>query len=340
MGNYGVMNQKKRTTIIEPKVRLVTCSENLVSTIFIVWHGSRYNTMYTHEEINNILKLDESEYDDNLQKLSTRLSNEYGTKSGKEAIVNTVNLCISMNLPITESIHFTFEVDEATVAWRDQLVRHRQAGIWVQTSRTRDARTIDIALPKSVETYGGDKGVEIYKDLSNKIRLAYEELIKLGVPQEDIRLQPGSSVHKVYFFVTLRTLVTIIKKRTSWIAQASLWTPIISQILDILDKKGIGKFLSTVRSDNGAKISRRDDGTLFISEYNFEMDAYHRYNGEDPLPVDPLYLAYKNLEMPEHTDLKMYNYMKSQFINIWSDEYLEILGWDKNNPNKLGYYDK
>ena len=79
---------------------------------------------------------------------------------------------------------------------------------------------------------------------------------------------------------------------------------------------------------------------LYVSNYMMNADNEDRYYGRDPLPCDCLWLAYKGITMPEHTDLDFYDYMKSMYIQIWDDRYLEVLGWDRNDPSKIGPYDR
>ena len=79
--------------------------------------------------------------------------------------------------------------------------------------------------------HGGDEAVKIYEDTVETIREAYRQLVDMGVPMEDIRLQPQGHTHRVYWMVPLRTLITILNKRCDWIAQASLWTPIVAGVV-------------------------------------------------------------------------------------------------------------
>ena len=69
-------------------------------------------------------------------------------------------------------------------------------------------------------------------------------------------------------------------------------------------------------------------------------DNEDRYSGRDKIPCDPLWLAYKGYSMPAHTDIQFYDYLKSLYIQIWKDEYLAVLGWDRAHPEVLGPFDR
>ena len=127
--NYGVMDQSKFTGEIVPTVSLVSSTTYPLGTMFMVWHGSRHNDIYEAEDIEFILTHKEDELNSRLKSISDILADTYERPTGKDAISKVINDCIRMNLPITESVHFTFCIDDATVALREQLVRHRQAGI-------------------------------------------------------------------------------------------------------------------------------------------------------------------------------------------------------------------
>lgn len=357
------MNQNRITGIIRPKVTLISMTSNPVGTLFSVWYGSRhtrnvrpeviqilYDQFNDHNGQDNVLKVaiksDEIDKGE-LFREANMICQEYPEFSGDDhqdycKVIRAIcSRAIALDLPCDECVTFTFEIDNSTVAWREQLVRSHFSQYWIQTSRTMDSSTMDVNMPDSVELFGGEEGVKIYKDAVSTIREAYDKLIKMGVPSEDIRLQPQSHVERVYWMVNIRALMKTLKTRSGWIAQASLWTPIISEICKILRQKSFFDMISDDIGKLNVQVSYNADlGFWSVDYYDKIMECEDRYQGRDPLPVDPLYLAYTNKSMPSHTNIKMYDYMKSMFINIWADEYLEVLGWDRQNPSKLGGYDR
>lgn len=342
MGNERI-KQHKFTGVINPEVRLLSVTENPVGTLFSMWHGSRNSKTVDAKLVQSLYDLTaDQEVTSELLKLSKYLMEsypEYSEGGNRKLIESVVKDIIRANVPVSESVLFSFEIDNASVAWREQLVRSPHAKYWTQTSRTADMTSMDINMSRSIELIGGKKAVDIYSSTCEAIRTAYEQLIDLGVPPEDIRLQPQMHTHRVYWMITLRSLIFILNKRGDWIAQASLWTPIIGQVVSILRDKGlydivkdfIGKPMCEVGDQNGTKV---------VTNYQLVNEGYDRYMGRDLTPVDPLFLAYKKVCMPEHTNLEFYDYMKSLYIHIWSDEYLEVLGWDRNDPHKVGPYDR
>lgn len=341
------MSGTNRTDFIKPSVTLVSCTDNPVETVFSMWHGSRYKDAI-HPIALQLMRLWESRtelqevnvpiYTNIRDKVLNDYGQEYPDKSASEIVDEVVKTVIKLNVPPVEAVQLTFQIDNASVAWREQLVRGRLGqSFWTQTSRTADMREMDVTILDSVRLLGGDKAVEVYKNAVQNIRDAYKELVDLGVPQEDIRLQPQSNLHRVYWTINLRSLITIIGKRTSWISQSSLWLPIIAQIVKSIREKhyDLYKVINhLIGQVDGVKI---ENGKVVY--HSGDVEQMDRYVGTDPIPVDPLWLAYKGYKLPKHTDMKFYNYMKSLFIEVWSDEYLKVLGWDRKNPQKVGPYD-
>ena len=335
-----------RTREFIPEVSLVNRSTNPVGTLVSMWIGSRFNETISAaiiEELYSDRRDDKihSEYMRSVYPYEARLLCEYYPEySGNHGIdyvnviENVANMVIKSNLPPLDSINFTFMIDNANVAWREQLVRGRSPqNFWMQTSRTADLSCVNVNRLGSIKEYGGDKAVEIYDDAVQSIRNAYKMLMDLGVPAEDIRLIPQGMTHRVYWMVPYRTLVTTLSKRSGWIAQSTLWSPIVSGIMKLV--RQVSPLLSNfIGVPSEVKIA---DGKVVSHTYDNENED--RYYGRDPQPVDPLWLAYKGLKLPSHTDMNMYRKMKSMYINIWNDEVCGILGWDKKDPDKDGYYD-
>lgn len=338
------MQQSKKTEQIRPSVSIVSISENPVGTIFCLWWGSRHKTRLSASFIEFIYSSDLEDIQEYLPVIKEICDAypEYAGDSGmdfKNVIHSIVTMVLKADLPPSESVLLTIEVDNVSVAWREQLVRSRVAGYWTQTSRTFDLRSMDVNMSDSVSLIGGAEAVKVYKDTVDTIRKAYERLMQLGVPSEDIRLQPQSQVHRVYWMINLRQLIKIMNKRSDWIAQASLWTPIIAGILKELRKTPLFNMLTCLVGQPPVSLTRDSLGNLSVSDHKMDIENEDRYYGRDPQPCDPLWLAYRGFKMPDHTDKVFYEYLKSLFIQIWGDEYLEILGWDRSDYKLKGKYD-
>lgn len=327
------------TKTIVPTVKMISATPNPIGLIASMWIGSRYKEPISSEDLQKFVDLSAGNELDHIRDMIYDYYPEYQGKSERAAVIDIANMVIRSNLPPLDALNFTFEISDASVAFREQLVRGRQPqNFWTQTSRTADLTSIDINMSENIEFYGGSDAVRKYKDCVDMIRRTYRELTDLGVPTEDIRLIPQGMTHRIYWMVNYRTLKTALSKRLSWIAQASLWTPIIEGIMVELRKYSpeLANFLGVPEDVTIA------NGQVVFHKYDNEnMD---RYTGKDEQPSDPLWLAYhkdnEDISKFRTGDSKFYERMKSYYIRLWSDEILRILGWDRNDPSIDGPYDK
>lgn len=339
------MVQNKLTEPIRPTVSIVSMTNDPIGTIFAVWWGSRHEKVVSASDIEYLYRTDDNaimrgQFADTISMICEAYPEYAGDDQDYQNVIyQIVKMVIEADLPPTETVLFTIEVDRASVAWREQLVRSRVAGYWTQTSRTFDLRSMDINMSDSIKLLGGDDAVKIYKYTAETIRNAYEALMELGVPSEDIRLQPQSQVHRVYWFINLRQLLKIMNKRSGWISQGSLWLPVISGLCKELRKCSIYDMMEGLIGKPEVTLGTDEEGNYYVADHPMTIENEDRYYNRDPQPCDPLWLAYKGYKLPKHTDMDFYNYLKSMFIQIWADPYLEVLGWDRNHPEKLGYYD-
>lgn len=350
------MVQGSRTCPIRPKVKIISHTTYPIGSLFVVWSGTRYPDIMEPKIIQELYEdsgmLDywsDSPYVPKERKLAAQTIckwyPEYAGSSGrdyKNVILSIARKVIESNVPAGEAVHFNIQIDDANVAWREQLVRGRiSQQFWTMSTRIMDMTTMDVNMNDSVRLIGGDKAVKVYEDTVEFIREAYRQLVEMGVPMEDIRLQPQGHTHRVYWMVPLRTLITILNKRCDWIAQASLWTPIVAGAIAELRKIGLYEVISPFIGKPMVEVSYHSDyEKYYVSGYIMNADNEDRYSGRDKIPCDPLWLAYKGYPMPEHTDLEFYDYLKSMYIQIWKDDYLKVLGWDRKHPEALGPYDR
>lgn len=338
-----------------PETKLLSVTNNPVGTIFSVWHMSRWTDEVNPNDIEVLYKIkglsDNDEYEKGLIELSEYLVSCYPEyienesdnllKKSHDIIREVVKLAIKCDVPATEFVSIELYTNNAPVAWREQMVRNRRIHPWVQTSRTADMTVYDCNRSPSIRQFGGEEAVKIYDEAVQMIRDTYKTLVAMGVPSEDIRLQTQGHVHRCMWGMDLRNLIKLVSKRASWIAQATLWGPINADIISILREL----FGSEIIQDFVGKCEdityhRDETGKLVLDNYKYINESEDRYYGKDPQPCDPIYLAFTNRTMPEHTDLKFYDYMKSMYIKMWNDDILEILGWDRQNPDHLGKYDR
>lgn len=346
------MKQHSFTGAIRPKIKIISKTENPIGTLFCVWSGTRYPDIMSPEEIqflyDNYDNADIffSEKDWENAETICKWYPEYAGEDGKDyrkVILSIARKVIESNVPAGEFVSCNVQIDDANVAWREQLVRGRiTQQFWTMSTRIMDMTTMDVNMNDSVRLIGGDKAVDKYNECVDFIRETYRFLVdECGVPMEDIRLQPQNHTHRVYWTLPIRTMVTILNKRCDWIAQASLWLPIVAGICQELRRLGLFEIVEPFIGKPMVELGYHSDFDIhYVSGYIMNADNEDRYSGRDKIPCDPLWLAYKGYSMPEHTDIAFYDYLKSLYIQIWQDDYLEVLGWDREHPEKLGKYDR
>lgn len=348
------MVQGNRTEPIRPSIKIISKTEYPIGTLFCVWSGTRYPESMNPADIQTLYDMCANVYDcRNTAMHLIRVADticqwypEYAGEDGKDyknVILSIARKVIESNVPAGEFVSCNIQIDDANVAWREQLVRGRiTQQFWTMSTRIMDMTTMDVNMNDSVRIIGGEKAVEKYKECADFIRETYRFLVdECGVPMEDIRLQPQNHTHRVYWTAPIRTLVTILNKRCDWIAQASLWLPIVAGICLELRRLNLFEIVEPFIGKPMVEVSYVEDlGCYEVTGYIMNADNEDRYSGRDKIPCDPLWLAYKGLSMPKHTDIEFYDYLKSLYIQIWQDKYLKAIGWDRNNPTVNGPYDR
>lgn len=336
-----------------PETKLLSCTTNPIGTIFSVWHMSRWNEeiepfdiqyIYDGESDSDLLE----DYEELMKYLCSCYpeylqdnKNDNLTTQARIVIREVVKLAIKCDVPATEFVSIELYTNNASVAWREQMVRNRRIHPWLQTSRTSDPVMFDCNRISTIRQLGGEEAVKIYDDLVQKIRDTYKILTEMGVPSEDIRLQPQGHIHRCMWGMDLRNLIKLVSKRSSWIAQMSLWGPVNADIVSILrDLFGEEIINDFVGKCEDITYHRDENGKIVLDNYKYVNESEDRYYDKDYQPTDPLYLAYTNKCLPEHTDIEFFDYMKSMYIKLWNSDILEILGWDRNDPSKIGKYDR
>lgn len=331
---YGRVKGQSKTHRVDPHVILESYTRNPCGTLFSLWHGSRNNERIPAYKAQALYDGDVSDVE--LQNYICECYPEHAGENGddyKNVIKQIAKMNLIANVPSAECVQFVFCIDNATVALRDQMVRSKLASYWTQTSRTADLRTMNVNMAQSVID-AGPEAVEIYTNVVDVIRRGISELADMGVPIEDIRLTPDSMTHRVYWMISARALLPILTKRTSWIAQATLWSSIVSQVAKLVSD------VDPMFKEFYGKVEGVEFGDGDVTFYKYINECDDRYEGRDPQPCDPLYLAHLGRCMPEHTNIEFYDRMKRLYINLWNDDILSILGWDRSNPETIGYYDR
>lgn len=325
------------TAPIRPKTRLLSATANPAGTLFSVWHGSRHNQSVSpavaQEIYNHWDQLSGPRYAEAQSWTEDYIEQCYPEHGTAPEIIGAVaRMALEANVPAGEAVHFTFQIDNCSVGLREQMVRSKLSSFWSQTSRTADLRGMDITMPDTV-VEAGPEAQQVFMETAGSIRSAYRRLEELGVPSEDIRLAPEARVHRLTWMISARSLQLVLNKRVDWMAQATLWEPVVTDVIAELRE------LEPMLADFYGKPPgvRIDRGAVVYHAYDNENED--RYYGRDPQPVDPLWLAYRGLQPPEHTDRELLDNMKRLYRKLWSDDVLAVVGWDRDDHSVQGPYD-
>lgn len=267
----------------EPKVTLLTWTKNPLETVFAVWWASK---------------------DEKILLDPARLA-KYGTGQPTiEEVEELFRAVIAQRIPIGEHIDFVFMLENVSVSWREQAVRHRigveisperigvdiipnlaDSSFWSQSMRIQnmgDFATNDAyRLPASIK--GEVRLKMIFREAMDHIEGAYNALVKAGVPMEDAReLIPLGAHHRISWKLNIGALQHIIGKRGCWILQLGIWGPVIMGMVKELATKIHPVFRELVcppciKGDN-------------FHECIYMEECRRRLDGSDQLPPCPLHL--------------------------------------------------
>jgi thymidylate synthase (FAD) len=142
----------------------------------------------------------------------------YQSKSNdKEGLLSKI--IKSGHLSILEHANFTFLIKDISRVASHQLVRHRIASFTQQSHRYTKAN--GFFIPENIQK--NLKAKEIFDEITKKAQLAYEELLKLGLPKEDARyILPTAVVSDIIVTMNARELLHFFTLRTCYKAQKEI----------------------------------------------------------------------------------------------------------------------
>lgn len=214
---------------MNPKVTLVSWTNNPIETIYIIWQASK-----SEKKLLSVSEVDKTKS----QELFTKI--------------------VAQNIPVSEHINFVFMLENVSVSFREQMVRHRigthvgdRLGVdivpgladsswWSQSMRIQNMGKFfskeQYRIPDSIKENSDAK--TIYNRAMSNIQESYTRLLDKGIPMEDARdLIPLGTHHRISWVLNLSSLQHIIGKRCCWILQSGLWFPIIKGMIDELCQK-------------------------------------------------------------------------------------------------------
>lgn len=224
----------------------------------------------------------------------------------RQEVTRLFHQFLDADMPITETLYFTFLLEGVSIALREQLVRHRighrfgpQTGVdeipdlphstfWSQTSRFRlmddFATKGHYVTPESCQDIverdyleESPLAIEVYRVAMHHAEQHYRKLCSLGVPPEEARLVlPMAATHRMTWTVNLQSLCKLLRKRSCWIAQLGLWEPVVRGIVTELCEHVDEVFRTLIDPPCISK------GVYTQCKYPYENE--NRTDGTDPEP--------------------------------------------------------
>lgn len=276
----------------EPKVTLLTGTAYPLETVYSVWQASKNEErLVTPEEVRRDVD--------------------------PEEVRDLFRAVIAQRIPIGEHVDFVFMVENVSVSWREQAVRHRigvtpsperigadigmldvqripdlaDSSWWSQSMRIQNmgkfASSGAYRLPASVAA--SPELREVFGQTMLTIEEAYNQLVAAGVPMEDAReLIPLGAQHRISWRLSLASLQHIVGKRGCWILQLGIWGPVIKGMIRELTER-VDPIFSELVTPPCLTDGDRFKGCVYHEECRRRLD------GSDALPPCPLHFRYHAL---------------------------------------------
>lgn len=204
-----------------PEIRLVSCTRYPVESALAVWIQSR-PTKYP--EVFELL-----DGTDVVTAKTLKHFFDHGMLN-KQKYLDTFEEIIATDLPVNESVHFTWGFANLPIEWREQAVRKRLWGFWLTSMREFSMADFadDGRYCPPPDGSVSPESIERFEEMLRDHHQAdYIELMdKWGWPPEKARkVIPLSATHNGGMFATFRTLRDTLKSRSCWIAAIDQWGP-------------------------------------------------------------------------------------------------------------------
>lgn len=307
-----------------PTVKLVAATPYPVETIFATEMFAKTNSKYPFlidPETIAAVRDDESIEGQGFEESCDELKISRTVAAYVAEVDRRVLNLVTMAVPVCEVVQLSFQIDRASIAWREQLVRHRVGtSYWIQSGRITDYSNIcdDFSgagynVPDAVAN-----DPELLKDWQRHwedTESFFRLLKEKGILDQDAREIIGSgALHRLTFTANLRALKDIIGHRTCFIAQQH-WHPVIHGICDALVK--LDPLFEAL-----AKPPCLDHKNKFTG-CKYEGMAKDRYEGKDPLPVCPIWHGHLRAQYAVTDDVQAFGHVNTRkelrTIGKWDD---------------------
>jgi len=236
---------------------------------------------------------------------------------------------VALDLPVKEFVSFVFVIDRMSIVFREQLVRHREAGYWMQSGRIRDITGIDPAkdwyIPDDMPAHKQKEFIGTCEKILND----YADLINSGVRLEDASMiLPTNMTHRGAMTIHLRALCKIMAARCCVIAQPAMWAPVISGIRTSLENYEPWSYYKDHYGETGL-------WDFIFAPPCFRNEAYtgcpyqgenqRRVVGEDPLPPCSVWTANRDGSQHKHVRSEESKKYVKPFVELWGPKVSAIL---------------
>lgn len=292
-----------------PKVTLVSWTQDPIGTIYKLWEASKSNRPY--REIEKEL----AEADNN---------------PAIETVRSIFEKVVDSKIPVAENIDFIFLLENVSISFREQMVRHRigvkvgdRIGVDIvpdladSTWWSQSMRILDMGDFAANGRFHQPEGISelAAKRFRTAMRAAedgYNDLLELGVSMEKAReVIPLAATHRISWKLNLSALQHIVGKRGCWILQGDLWEPVIRGMVEELATK-VDPYFRTLIAPPCVKNGK------FVS-CSFKLDNERRVSGEDSIPPCALYLKgeKKTWEVPSPGAIGRFDEMVVRYESLW-----------------------
>lgn len=328
-----------------PKVTLMTWTKLPLETVYAVWEASKgEGKLIAPEDVQHI--------------------------ATPEEVEKLFRAVIAQRIPIGEHIDFVFMLENISISWREQAVRHRigtkasperlgadmvvdvipdlaDSSWWSQSMRIQDmgkfADNRAYRIPETLLARSSPHLLRQYEHVMAHIQHVYNELVKAGVPMEDAReLMPLGAQHRMSWRLNIGSLQHIFGKRGCWILQLGIWGPIITGMVEELATKVHPIFRELI----SPPCVKGDTYTGCV----FQEESRRRYTGDDQLPPCSLHLRQEWLPqmagelggnagmdqaMVNEEELRELGVPRAGEMLVRAEEYRKFWGRDPFNGKRL-----
>ncbi len=269
---------------MNPKVTLISWTQDPIESIYRIWEASKSNRPYEQIEHEVQASIDHPRPDEDSK------------------VFQIFKAVIDSDIPVAENLNFVFLLENVSISFREQMVRHRigtkvgprlgadlAPDLADSTWWSQSMRILDMSRFADEGAYRMPSGLNIQQqgEFHASMRVAqmqYNLLVKAGVPMEEAReVIPLAATHRITWGLNLAALKHIVGKRGCQILQSGLWFPVIQGMVEELSAKIHPYFRNLI---NPPCIK----GDKFIG-CKFVLDNERRANSLDALPPCTLWIG-------------------------------------------------